>query len=143
MLRMWSSRNVTLNASPNDTIMEIFDDLNDLKTWSGRSCAVVYGSYRATIGSREYSQGVELGKRLAERDWVSCTGGDAGVMEAVLEGASRQGGQTVGILTKYFDFIELEPNPWVKAAIIADGLMDRMFAFYRLGDVFVVFPGST
>jgi uncharacterized protein (TIGR00725 family) len=40
-----------------------------------------------------------LGERIADKGWVTLTGGrSAGVMDAVLRGARRRGGLTVGVL---------------------------------------------
>jgi predicted Rossmann-fold nucleotide-binding protein len=64
-------------------------------------------------------------------------------MEAALRGAVEARGKTIGILTRHFDFIELRPNAWVMAAYTAEGLVDRMLALFSVGDLFVVFPGST
>jgi uncharacterized protein (TIGR00730 family) len=121
----------------------IFDTVGELKAWVASPCIAVFGSYAQAEGSGGYTTARELGRTLARHGYAVCSGGYAGVMEAVLRGATDEGGITVTALTKYFDFLDLRPNAWVKAAVMTHGLVDRMDVLYQIGDGFVVLPGST
>jgi uncharacterized protein (TIGR00725 family) len=121
----------------------IFDTVGELKAWVASPCIAVFGSYAQAEGSGGYTTARDLGRALARRGYAVCSGGYGGVMEAVLRGATDEGGLTVAALTKYFDFLDLRPNAWVKAAVMTLGLVDRMNTLYQIGDGFVVLPGST
>ena len=95
------------------------------------------------MGSRDYNQAEPLGSKLAKRGYVVCSGGYDGVMEAVLKGAASEGGKCAGVLTRYFNFMDLKPNPWVQACVVAEELVDRMKGLYEVGDGFIGLPGST
>jgi len=115
----------------------------ELKKWAASPVVVVFGSYCAAVESQEYGAAEELGSRLAQNGYVVCSGGYEGIMEAVLKGASYGGGKSIGVLTQYFEFINLQPNRWVQACVVARGLIDRIQLFWELGDAYIVLPGST
>ena len=50
------------------------------------------------ITEKIYNDTVEIGKRLAEKNWLVFCGGGEGVMEAIAKGVSHGGGTCVGIL---------------------------------------------
>lgn len=59
--------------------------------------------YASVIGASECSQDLldvaeEVGRLIAERNWVLVCGGLGGVMEAAAKGATRAGGHALGIL---------------------------------------------
>lgn len=57
----------------------------------------IVGSGRETEPAISHAS--ELGRLVADKDWVLITGGrDAGVMKAASEGAKQAGGLTIGIL---------------------------------------------
>ena len=45
-----------------------------------------------------YNDTVEIGKRMAEKNWLVFCGGGEGVMEAIAKGVSLGGGTCIGIL---------------------------------------------
>ena len=45
-----------------------------------------------------YNDTVEIGKRMAQKNWLVFCGGGEGVMEAIAKGVSLEGGTCIGIL---------------------------------------------
>ena len=56
------------------------------------------------ITEKIYNDTVEIGKRMARKNWLVFCGGGEGVMEAIAKGVSLEGGTCIGIL-KDKDFI--------------------------------------
>tara|TARA_B100000497_G_C7345102_1_gene226123 strand:+ start:47 stop:505 length:459 start_codon:yes stop_codon:yes gene_type:complete len=57
----------------------------------------------AVFGGRDitesiYKDTVEIGKRMADKNWLVFCGGGEGVMEAIAKGVSMNGGMCIGIL---------------------------------------------
>jgi len=50
------------------------------------------------ITEKIYNDTVEIGKRMAEKNWLVFCGGGEGVMEAIAKGVSLSGGTCIGIL---------------------------------------------
>ena len=62
-----------------------------------------YNGRIAVFGGRDiteeiYKDTVEIGKRMAEKNWLVFCGGGEGVMEAIAKGVSHGGGTCIGIL---------------------------------------------
>ncbi|MGH9739264.1 MAG: LOG family protein, partial [Candidatus Acidiferrales bacterium] len=57
----------------------------------------VFGSSRPKSDDPQYESARALGAALAQKGWVVCSGGYAGVMEAVSRGAKEAGGRTLAI----------------------------------------------
>ena len=51
-----------------------------------------------TVGKELYAETVEIGRLMAEENWLVFCGGGSGVMEAVSRGVKEGGGTCVGIL---------------------------------------------
>ena len=50
------------------------------------------------ITEKIYNDTVEIGKRMARKNWLVFCGGGEGVMEAIANGVSLEGGTCIGIL---------------------------------------------
>ena len=50
------------------------------------------------ITEKIYNDTVEIGKRMARKNWLVFCGGGEGVMEAIAKGVSLEGGTCIGIL---------------------------------------------
>jgi len=74
----------------------------------------VIGSSTVSKDSDEYIFAYELGKELAKRNFIVCSGGRTGIMEAVSKGAKEQNGLTIGIMPSYTGE---EANPYVDIKI--------------------------
>ena len=51
-----------------------------------------------TVGKELYADAVEIGRLMAEENWLVFCGGGPGVMEAVAKGVKEGGGTCIGIL---------------------------------------------
>jgi uncharacterized protein (TIGR00725 family) len=81
----------------------------------------------------------EVGRRLAECQYVILTGGRTGVMEAVSRGAKQAGGLTIGILPGNDP---QDANPYVDIPI-ATGLQDARNAIVaRASEILIAIAGE-
>jgi|ERR1700730_694870 uncharacterized protein (TIGR00730 family) len=101
----------------------------------------VFGSSRPRENDSEYTQARELGSALAQKGFAICTGGYAGIMEAVSRGAKEAGGKTYGVTTEFFP--AAKANQWVDVEVRVKTWQDRLFEIIRLGDAFVACKGGT
>ena len=100
--------------------------------------------------ARYYRDAVELSRRLTEwskaltgnRDFIICSGGSGGMMEAANRGASLAGGKTVGLT------IQLEREEYANAYVSRELVFNfhyffmRKFWFVYLAKALVIFPGG-
>ena len=71
----------------------------------------VFGGSRCGPDAAEYKEAVRLGRLLVEAGFDVCSGGYAGVMEAISRGAHDAGGQVIGVTMEQF---KSAPNPYLK-----------------------------
>jgi uncharacterized protein (TIGR00730 family) len=90
----------------------------------------VFGSSRPVAGDAGYEEARALGRALAGRGFVVCTGGYGGVMEAASRGAKEAGGRTVGVTAEFF---KTKANAWVDEEIRMKAWQDRLFELVRRG----------
>jgi uncharacterized protein (TIGR00730 family) len=100
----------------------------------------VFGSSRPRERDAHYAQAHALGAALAAAGFVVCSGGYAGVMEAVSRGAKEAGGKTLGITAKFF---KGRANRWVDEEIRTKTWQDRLFELIKRGHGYVTCPGGT
>ena len=100
----------------------------------------VFGSSRPGEGDADYEEARALGKALAARGFVVCTGGYGGVMEATSRGAKDGGGKTYGVTAEFF---RRTANAWVDVEVRKKTWAERLFALIEMGDGFVVCKGGT
>jgi uncharacterized protein (TIGR00730 family) len=106
----------------------------------GRITVTVFGSSRPREGEEHYAAAMTLGAELAGKGFLVCTGGYAGVMEAVSRGAKDAGGETLGITAKFF---RTRANKWVDEEIRVTSWQDRLFELVKRGRGYVVCRGGT
>lgn len=100
----------------------------------------VFGSSRPRPGDPHYDEAQHLGAALAAKGFVVCSGGYAGVMEAVSRGAKEAGGKTLAVTAKFF---RAHANKWIDEEIRVDTWQDRLFELIRRGRGYVACPGGT
>ena len=83
----------------------------------------VFGGSRCTAEDGEYQEAMKLGRLLVEAGFEVCSGGYAGIMEAVSIGAHQAGGNVIGITMVQF---QSEPNPYVKTIIPSSHFYGRL-----------------
>jgi len=100
----------------------------------------VFGSSRPREGDPDYEEARELGRALAESEYGVCSGGYAGVMEAVSRGAKEAGGKTYGVTAEFF---QAQVNPWIDEEVRVGTWQERLFELIRMADGFVACKGGT
>lgn len=100
----------------------------------------VFGSSRVKAHEPEYRDAVQLGRLLAEAGYSVCTGGYAGVMEAVSRGAVEAGGHAIGVTVSTWA-ARLHPNQWVREELAMPDLFQRI-ARLTATDAYVAMPGG-
>lgn len=106
-----------------------------------RKCAV-FGSARTAEDSEAYRMAREVGRLLADSDWMVLTGGGPGIMTAVVEGAGPEASFGVSIVLPF------EPGGAEHAALF-DGkninfryFFSRKLTLTKESSGYVVFPGG-
>ncbi len=100
----------------------------------------VFGSARPGPDDPRYASARALGAALAEQGWVVCSGGYAGVMEAVSRGAKDAGGRILGVTDKSSS---ARANRWIDEEIRVDTWQERLFELIARGHGYVACPGGT
>ncbi|HET7266338.1 MAG TPA: LOG family protein [bacterium] len=103
-------------------------------------CVTVFGSSRVRPGEPAYADAVRLGRLLAEAGFSLCTGGYAGVMEAVSRGAVEAGGHAIGVTVSTWA-ARHAPNRWVREELAMPDLFQRI-ARLTATDAYVALPGG-
>ena len=98
----------------------------------------VFGSSRASPDDSLYQDSRRLGRLLAEAGYAVCSGGYAGVMEAVSLGAAEAGGTAIGVTVETWT---TRPNPWLTSEVATPHLFDRL-ARLMASDAFVAMAGG-
>lgn len=101
----------------------------------------VFGSSRPREGSADYEEARLLGRALAEHGLAVCSGGYAGVMEAVSRGAKEAGGRTYGVTAEFF--AKAKVNAWIDSEVRVKTWEERLFELIRRADGFVACKGGT
>src|SRR5262249_56383974 len=107
---------------------------------TGERIVTVFGSSRPREGGADYAEALALGRALAARGFAVCSGGYAGVMEAVSRGAKEAGGKTYGVTAEFFS---AKTNRWVDVEVRKKTWQERLFELIRLADGFVACKGGT
>ncbi len=101
----------------------------------------VFGSARTTPDEPVYGMAYRLGQRLAEEGFMVITGGGAGIMQAVNEGAGP--GRSFGVNIRLP--FEQKPNPVLEGnprLITYKYFFNRKVAFLKEAHAIVLFPGG-
>src|SRR5215831_10975045 len=101
----------------------------------------VFGSSRSREDTADYEEARVLGRALAKHGFAVCSGGYAGVMEAVSRGAKEAGGKTYGVTAEFFKTAKL--NRWVDVEVRKRTWEERLFELIRLAHGFVACKGGT
>lgn len=99
----------------------------------------IFGSGNAERNTHEYLQAEALGRFIAQKEWIVCTGGYGGIMEAVSKGAVESGGKVIGITTEWFP--KRTPNAYITKNLRAPTYLQRLEKLFLLSDAYITFPG--
>lgn len=100
----------------------------------------VFGGSQPRPASPGYLEAYAMGKLLASAGYVVMNGGYAGTMEASARGAKENGGRTIGVISKEFNW--LAPNVHSDEIVSLDDLFSRIREMQSRADAFIVLKGS-
>lgn len=99
----------------------------------------VFGGSRCTAEADEYREGLKLGRLLVEAGFDVCSGGYAGIMEAVSLGAHEAGGHVIGITMDQFTSA---PNPYLKTIVPSKDFYARLERLILDSDGYIAMRGG-
>ena len=103
--------------------------------------ATVFGSARTPPDDPAYRQAMELGRELAEHDWLVVTGAASGIMEAGHRGAGRSHSMGLNIMLPF----EQEANPVIAGdskLVHMKYFFTRKLMFVKECDAVICLPGG-
>src|SRR5262245_34605896 len=83
------------------TLRELRYAFKVFANYRGRRKVTVFGSARTRPEAATYKQAIELGREMAERDWLVVTGAASGIMEAGHRGAGREHSMGLNIMLPF------------------------------------------
>jgi uncharacterized protein (TIGR00730 family) len=126
------------------------DEVSRAGTTSDEHAEALIHAERAVKLARYYQDAVELSRRLTEwskaltgnHDFIICSGGSGGMMEAANRGASLAGGKTIGL--NILLPMEQEVNKYVPHELVFNFhyFFMRKFWFVYMAKALVIFPGG-
>jgi uncharacterized protein (TIGR00730 family) len=100
----------------------------------------VFGSAFVQENNAYYNDIFQVGKLLAQNGYDVCSGGYAGIMEAVSKGAKSVNGKTIGVTVSTWTS---KPNQYIDEDVKMPNLMERITELITLADAYVIFKGGT
>jgi uncharacterized protein (TIGR00725 family) len=107
---------------------------------SKEQVVTVFGSSRPQEGDADYAEARALGRALAAKGFIVCTGGYGGVMEAASRGAKEGGGRTLAVTAEFF---RSRANRWVDEEVRVKTWQERLFELVGRGAGYVACKGGT
>jgi uncharacterized protein (TIGR00725 family) len=103
----------------------------------------VFGGSQTKEGQAAYSNGMQLGRLLAERGHIVLTGGYIGTMEGVSRGACEAGGHVIGVTCSDIErWRNVPANRWVKEEWKQETLFERLQVLIEECDAALAMPGG-
>ena len=101
----------------------------------------IFGSGRVTSEQSIYKLAYELGAVLAQAGFTIANGGYGGTMLAAAKGAAKAGGNVIAVTCSAFG--KAKANEYSTREIVTSSLDERLDTLIKLGNGYVVLPGST
>ena len=101
----------------------------------------IFGTSRAEAGDSIYALALETGRLLARAGLTIANGGYGGTMLAAAEGASKVGGQVIGVTCSAFG--SGKANEYITREIVTNSLDERLDTLIELGQAYIALPGGT
>ena len=102
--------------------------------------ATTFGGSEYGIDSSEYTEGILLGKSLAELGYIVKCGGYYGLMEAVAKGVVEADGHCIGVTNASFD--PKTSNHYISEERKCNDIFDRLRELIKDSEVFIIQHGS-
>ncbi|HEY6041528.1 MAG TPA: LOG family protein [Anaerolineae bacterium] len=107
---------------------------------SNQHTIAVFGGSQIKTDSPAYREAYRVGELIARNGFVLINGGYSGTMEASARGAREAGGRVLGVSSKLFD--PLTMNPFVQEEIPTDDLYSTIRELVMRSDGYIVLKGS-
>jgi uncharacterized protein (TIGR00725 family) len=111
----------------------------DMKDLNIAKRITVFGGARCKADSQEYQEALKLGRLLVESGFEVCSGGYAGIMEAVSLGAHEADGNVIGITMTQFAGA---PNSYLKKIEPSKDFYSRLEKLILESDGYVALRGG-
>ena len=105
-----------------------------------RKTVAIFGTSRAKAGDSTFALALETGRLLARAGFTIANGGYGGTMLAAAKGATKAGGEIVGVTCSAF---KARANEYITREIVTDSLDERLDTLIELGQAYVALPGGT
>ncbi len=99
----------------------------------------IFGGSRCGPEAPEYQGALRLGRLLVEAGYEVCSGGYAGVMEAISRGAHEAGGEVIGVTMTQF---RAAPNPYLKKIEPSESFYTRLQTLIRHSVGYIALRGG-
>ncbi len=103
--------------------------------------ATTFGASKIAPDSKEYREGIALGRFLARLGYGVKCGGYGGLMEAVSKGVFEARGECIGIGLRDFEPLRAQ-NPYLTKKIVANSLYERLELLIEGSELFIAQKGS-
>ena len=122
-------------------LTEMADGFWTFANYRTRRKVTVFGSARTKPEESSYQYAVELGRRLAEKNFMIISGGGPGIMQACVEGAKRENSFGVGIRLPFEQSVNDVLVGDDKVALFKYFFTRKLF-FLKEAAAVVLFPGG-
>jgi uncharacterized protein (TIGR00730 family) len=123
------------------TLRELRYAFKVFASYRGRRKVTIFGSARTLPDAPAYQQAMQLGKAMAERDWLVVTGAASGIMEAGHRGAGRDHSMGLNIMLPF----EQSANEVIRGdqkLVNMKYFFTRKLMFVKECDAVVCLPGG-
>lgn len=103
------------------------------------SIVTIFGGSRCSSESVEYQEAMKLGRFLAEAGYTVCTGGYAGVMEAISRGAHEADGHVIGVT---MTLLKGTPNQFLKETWPTENFYNRLQRMIQSSVAYIALRGG-
>jgi len=100
-----------------------------------------FGASKIDKSTKEYKDGIRLGKFLSQKGYIVKCGGYQGLMEAVSIGVYQVNGKCIGVTVELFDKIRPQ-NPYLSEKIVCKNLYERLQYLIKDSNLFIAQYGS-
>jgi len=115
--------------------------LSEVKNEVELFTVTVYAASSANIHEEFFKDAYELGKLIANENWVQVNGGGAtGLMGAVTDGGSDHGGIVDGVILDMF--VSTNQSSKLREVVVSNNMPDRKKGLFDRADAIVVLPGG-
>lgn len=119
-------------------IFELPDKIKKIK-----NAVSVFGSSKVSKKTKEFALALEVGRLLAQNNFIVVNGGYGGVMLASAKGAKEAGGHTIGVTLVKNSFPVKSANEFIVKEIPCSHLLKRLFTLIKLSSAYIIFSGGT